>query len=340
MQRARSVSPASTGFFRTAQVEGRWWLVDPDGHPFFSNGVNHVVAEGTVDRNGHAAYHEAITRLCRFVIPEGQSVLEIGCATGDLLAAVKPSRGVGIDLSPTAVTRARARHPQLAFYVGDAETLDVKELAGQTFDYVILSDVVGFLHDVWAALRAIRRVCNPRTRIFITYYNFVWEPILALAEHAGLKAPAQAQNWLGMQDLRNLLALAHLEIIREGTAQLLPVEVPALAPLANRYLAQAPGLRHLALTQFFVCKVASGGGPIPHREYSCSVIVPCKNERGNIDDIVARTPDMGRGTEIIFVDGSSTDGTVEAIEEHLGRRSRSLRLPRSRSSSTRPMTQM
>jgi hypothetical protein len=115
---------------------------------------------------------------------------------------------------------------------------------------------------VWAALRAVRRVCNPRTRIFISYYNFVWEPLLTLAEQVGLKAPAQAQNWLGMQDLRNLLALAHLEIIREGTAQLLPVEVPALAPLANRYLAQAPGLRHLALTQFFVCKVASGGGPI------------------------------------------------------------------------------
>lgn len=274
-----------------------------------------------------AAYHEAITRLCRFVIPEGQSVLEIGCATGDLLAAVKPSRGVGIDLAPTAIARARARHPQLSFYIGDAETLDVKELAGQTFDYVILSDVVGFLNDVWAALRAVRRVCNPRTRIFISYYNFVWEPLLTLAEQVGLKAPAQAQNWLGMQDLRNLLALAHLEIIREGTAQLLPVEVPALAPLANRYLAQAPGLRHLALTQFFVCKVASGGGPIPHREYSCSVIVPCKNERGNIDDIVARTPDMGRGTEIIFVDGNSTDGTVEAIEEHLLRRSRpSMRL--------------
>lgn len=269
-----------------------------------------------------AAYHEAITRLCRFVIPEGQSVLEIGCATGDLLAAVRPSRGVGIDLSPTAIARARARHPQLAFHVGDAETLDVKELTGQTFDYVILSDVVGFLHDVWAALRAIRGVCNPRTRIFISYHNFVWEPLLALAERAGLKAPAQAQNWLGMQDLRNLLALAHLEIIREGTAQLVPTEVPGLAPLANRYLAQAPGLRHLALTQFFVCKVASGGGPIPHREYSCSVIVPCKNERGNIDDIVARTPDMGRGTEIIFVDGSSTDGTVEAIEEHLARRTR------------------
>ena len=141
-----------------------------------------------------AAYHAAITRLCRFVIPDGQSVLEIGCATGDLLAAVRPARGVGIDLAPGAIARARARHPHLSFYVGDAETLDVKELHGQTFDYVILSDVVGFLNDVWAALRALRKVCNPRTRIFITYYNFVWEPLLALTEQTNLKTPTQTQN--------------------------------------------------------------------------------------------------------------------------------------------------
>lgn len=51
----------ATGAFRTAQVDGRWWLVTPDGHPFFSNGVNHVTPEGTRDRNGHAAYLDAIT---------------------------------------------------------------------------------------------------------------------------------------------------------------------------------------------------------------------------------------------------------------------------------------
>jgi glycosyltransferase involved in cell wall biosynthesis len=90
-----------------------------------------------------------------------------------------------------------------------------------------------------------------------------------------------------------------------------------LAPLVNRYLAKLPGLRHLALTQFLVCRLAGGGGPLREREYSCSVIVPCKNERGNIDDIVARTPSMGKGTELIFVDGNSTDGTVEAIQRHI-----------------------
>src|SRR5207237_5171658 len=91
---------------------------------------------------------------------------------------------------------------------------------------------------------------------------------------------------------------------------------------ANRYLAQLPGLRHFALTQYFVCKLAGGGRPIPAREYSCSVIVPCKNERGNVDDIVARAPEMGKGTEIIFVDGNSSDGTAEAIEQHIRRRTR------------------
>ncbi|HEY1587418.1 MAG TPA: glycosyltransferase family 2 protein, partial [Polyangia bacterium] len=131
------------------------------------------------------------------------------------------------------------------------------------------------------------------------------------------KMPIQQQNWLGMGDLQNLLELNHFEVIRSGTAQLLPIDIPVAASVANRYFAQLPGLRHLALTQYFVCKLAAGGGPLPTRDYSCTVVVPCKNERGNVDDIVARTPDMGKGTELIFVDGNSNDGTVEAIEKHI-----------------------
>jgi SAM-dependent methyltransferase len=268
-------------------------------------------------RARNSAYYAAIERLVRFVVPEGASVLEIGCGTGDLVAATKPAQGLGVDLSPRMIEIARREHPQLDFLVADAETLDAPELRGRTFDYVILSDVVGALSDVWAALRALRRVCNPSTRLIITYYNFVWEPVLRAAEKLGRKMPIRQQNWLGMQDLQNLLELNHFEVIRSGMTQLLPVGLPVIAPLVNRYLAALPGIRHLALTQYFVCKLAGGGGPIASRDYSCSVIVPCKNERGNIDEIVARTPEMGRGTEIIFVDGSSTDGTVQAIEQHL-----------------------
>jgi SAM-dependent methyltransferase len=273
-------------------------------------------------RRKNAAYHAAIERLVRFVVPEGASVLEIGCSTGDLLAALRPRNGVGIDAAARVIDLARKKHPHLEFVVADAERLDASELEGRTFDYVVLSDVVGALGDVWAAFRSLRRVCNARTRVIVTYYNFLWEPVLRLGEKLGRKMPISEQNWLGMQDLQNLLELNHFDIIRKGTAQLLPIGIPVLAPFANRYLAPLPGLRHLALTQYFVCKLAAGGGPIPSRDYSCSVIVPCKNERGNIDDIVARTPEMGKGTEIIFVDGNSTDGTVEAIEAHVQAKTR------------------
>jgi len=274
-------------------------------------------------RQKSSAYYDSIERLAKFVVPEGQSVLEIGCSTGDLLAALKPApgQGVGIDLSPRTVEIARQRHPNLDFLIDDAEELSNPALAGRTFDYVVVSDVVGMLSDVWSAFRALRRVCHSRTRILITYYNFVWEPILQLGEKLGMKMPIDQQNWLGMQDLENLMRLNHLEVIRRGTAQLAPVAAP-LAPTVNRYLAQLPGLRHLALTQYFVCRLAHGGGPIPERDYSVSVVVPCKNELGNVDDIVARTPEMGRGTELIFVDGNSNDGTQAAIERHLAQKSR------------------
>ncbi len=263
------------------------------------------------------AYYRNIERLVRFAVPEGASVLEIGCGLGDLLASVKPADGLGVDLSPQMVELARRRHPELRFAVTDAETLDAPELAGRTFDYVILSDTVGALGDVWAAFRALRRVCHAGTRVVLTSYNFLWEGALGAAQKLGLKMPVPLQNWLGMDDLVNLLELNHFEVIRKGSAQLLPVDVPLVSRFVNRYLARLPGLRHLALTQFLVCRLAAGGEPIAKRDYSCSVVVPCKNEQGNIDEIVARTPEMGKGTEIIFVDGNSTDGTVEAIQKHL-----------------------
>lgn len=272
-------------------------------------------------RARNRAYYRAIERLVRFVVPKGANVIEVGCGTGDLLAALEPQVGVGIDLSPRMIELARKKHPRLELLVDDVERLEAPELSGRTFDYVVLSDVVGGLHDVWAAFRAIRRLCHPRTRVIVTYYNFVWEPLLRLGERLGLKMPIPQQNWLGMNDLSNLLYLNHYDVIRSGTAQLVPVDVPPGLPFVsgavNRYLANAPGLRHLALTQFFVCRLANGGGPIPTREHASSVIVPCKNERGNVDDIIARTPELGRSTEIIFVDGNSTDGTVDAIERHL-----------------------
>jgi SAM-dependent methyltransferase len=251
-------------------------------------------------------------RIARFFIPEGASVLEIGCSTGDLLAALKPRRGVGVDLSERSLEIARRKYPELEFRLDDAEDLELDE----TFDFVVLSDVVGHLDDIWAAFRSLRRVMGPDSRLLVTYFNPLWEPVFSLAALIGQKMPVPAQNWLGREDLVHLLELAELEVVQQGSAMLAPKKLPVVSELANRLLARAPGLSALSLIRYFVAR-PTWQHAAPPRRLSCSVVVPCRNERGNIADIFARTPDLGAGTELIFVDGSSTDGTVEEIERLL-----------------------
>jgi SAM-dependent methyltransferase len=267
-------------------------------------------------RRKNAAYYDSIERIIRFAVDTGARVLEIGCSTGDLLAALEPALGVGVDISERSLEHARKKYPHLEFIACDAETLDAPELAGREFDFVILSDVIGLLYDVWAAFRALWRVITPRTRVIVTCYNFVWEPIMWVGERVGLKMPIAQQNWLGMQDVENLLHLNHFDVIRRGTAQPVPINVPLLAPLANRWLATLPGVEWFGLTQLLVCRPRAGGIP-KLRDHSVTVVVPTRNEVGNIDDIIARTPQMGPRTELLFVDGNSDDGTVAAIEQHI-----------------------
>src|SRR5437899_9777730 len=138
-----------------------------------------------------AYYHHDQQRYYRFLVPEGLRILEVGCGLGDLLAALKPARGLGIDLSEMMVKEASRRHPSLEFRCADVESLDLDE----TFDVIILADVVGHLLDVEAALERLRRCCTPKTRLIVSYYNFLWQPILGLAERVGLKMPQQYQNW-------------------------------------------------------------------------------------------------------------------------------------------------
>jgi SAM-dependent methyltransferase len=262
-------------------------------------------------RSGY--YYRDVERFLRFAIPPGARVLDVGCGTGELLAALQPSRGLGIDLSPEMIRIARQNHPadrfsKLEFQVGDAEQLVIEE----KFDYVVLSNVIGELTDVWDAFRQLRKVCHPGTRVVVVYFNALWEPVLRWGERLGLKMPQPEQNWLSLAEVSNLLALNGLETVTLGARLLLPKGIPILAPFLNRFLARLPGFRHLCLTTHVVARPLPDGPP---EARSVTVVVPCRNERGNVRAAVERTPEMGSHTEIIFVDGNSNDGTVEAIEE-------------------------
>lgn len=252
-------------------------------------------------------YHADHVRYLRHLVGTGKRVLELGSGNGGLLAALEPSHGVGVDISEALVAQARAEHPQLEFVVGDAGSV---ELEGEApFDYVILSDLVGYLDDVQSCFEHLRRWCGPDTRIVVTYYNLLWEPVLKLGERVGFKMPTPTQSWLGPDDVANLLVLADYEVVKIERRLLFPVYVPLLSWLLN-HIGSLPGINRACLTHYVVARPR----PVPvAAPLSTTVVIPCRNERGNIESAISRLPAFGGEQEIIFVDGHSSDGTVEEI---------------------------
>lgn len=257
---------------------------------------------------GRHYYSEEICRLVGGLVTTGSRVLEVGCGLGDLLASLPVDDAVGIDISPRMIEHAKRRHPRLRWLVADAERGPLPE---GPFDVIILSDVVGHLGDIQCALERLHGLLSAGGRLVVTYYNFVWEPLLKLAERIGLKISWPEQNWLSMTDIDNLLHLADFEVFRRGTELLLPLRVPVLAAFANRVAAKLPGMRQGALVQYFVARKVHPR--LPEKAPTVSVICPCWNERGNIAAAIERTPPMGSATELVFVDGGSTDGTRDEI---------------------------
>jgi len=260
-----------------------------------------------------AAYHRRLERIYGLLIAPGQRVLEVGCGTGDLLAAVKPEVGVGVDFSAEMVRRAAERHPGLRFIEMDAHRISQ---LGERFDVIVLSEIVNDLWDVQKVLEEVRTLCTPRTRVILNFYSRLWELPLRLAQRMALMRPTLELNWLTIADLRNFLGLAGLEVIRDWPEVLLPLPIPLLSPLCNRFLVRLWPFRLFHLSRFVLAR------PAPERdrrgpEPLVSVIVPARNEAGNIRNIFERTPEMGAGTELVFVEGHSKDDTLATIEREI-----------------------
>ena len=262
---------------------------------------------GRVDywRSRNPGYHQTIASLASFYVPRGARVLEVGCGTGDLLASLEPSDGVGVDLSGAMVEHAARRHPRLEFHHVAAERL---ELPGREFDYIILSDLVGYLFDIRAALERLRAVSHPGTRIVINWYSRVWQPVVHLLEALGLKYPLPLLNWTTVGDIENLLRLAGFETVRSRGHVLLPLRLGPVSRWANRFLAHLPVARWFVWTNWVVARPIPRATPRPPR---VTVVCPCRNEKGNIEQVVRRLPALGSHTELIFVEGHSKDETLE-----------------------------
>ncbi len=260
----------------------------------------------------NSAYYEDDRRYMRFLIPEGQRLVELGCGTGQLLDALKPSEAVGVDLSPGMVEQGREAYPDFEFVVGDVEDRATLESLDGPFDTVIISDTVGWMEDISSTFEAMHELCDADTRVVIAYYSKLWEPLLKLGSAFGLRMPqGQRHNWLSTSDLENLLDMADYDVIKREWRQLVPRHLFGLGRLINRYIAPLPFIRRLCLRYYLVARSRRAQKAEPT---TVTVVVPARNEKGNVEPLVQRLPVFGTKQEILFVEGNSHDGTAEEVE--------------------------
>ncbi len=259
-------------------------------------------------------YQHRLAEVYGLLIPPGMRVLEIGCGRGDLLAALKPSTGVGVDFSPEMIQRARERHPDLEFVEADAHRFDL----GIQFDYIVCSDLINDTWDVQEIFANLARHAHPSTRLVLNCYNRLWELPRRFAAAFGMVKPMLTQNWLTAADIQNLLYLAGFETIRVSPEILWPFRTPLVDSAVNKFLPKLWPFRLFSLTNFLVARPAPQLPRTP--QPIVSVIVAARNEEGNISHIFDRVPQMGAGTELIFVEGNSSDDTYGAIEREIQRR--------------------
>ncbi len=258
-------------------------------------------------------YHTKLLhkRLASMVEP-GARVLEIGCGQGELLASLNPSVGVGVDIDAHAIRAAAQRHPTMRFKKLCGE--DIGSLS-DTFDYVIISNVMDDVYDIHALLEAVRGVCHDRTRVILVHEGVFWRTARRIAVSLWPAKKDSVRNLVPLDEVRRLADLAGLETIRSFGLALLPVYVPLLSTIANRFIAHLP-LVHRASSQHILVT-----RPVPDEAHpatavkSVSIVVPARNEAGHIKEIVQRLPIMAPHQELIFVEGGSTDNTWDVIQE-------------------------
>ncbi len=254
-------------------------------------------------------YHCLIENVYLSSIPAKSAIIDFGGGTGKLLAKLNPSRACAIDFSPNMISVAKRRlGNNVKFVCSDFVSFTPQE----KYDYAVISNTLEYVSDIDSLLSKAYDSLNEDGKIIVTSVNPVWRLILRIGNKLHIKTPDIEKNFLTNKDVVNFLEVVGFEVITEGLTGAVPIYIPFISPFLNFLIRELPLLRQLGSIQYVIAKKRR----LP-REYSCSVIVPCYNEAGNIKTIIQKIPKMGKDTELIFVDDGSQDSTANQVDSSL-----------------------
>ncbi len=254
-------------------------------------------------------YHKSILKYYKTIIPKNSSILELGCSTGELIGNLSPSDGVGVDISDEMVKIAKEKYPTIKFLSEDIEDFFINK----KFEYILISGTLGSVDNIQELFQKISDFATPDTRIIINFYNPLWNPIIRFGEKFGLKMPEIIKNWLSIDDIQNFLYISGYQVISKKFLLLFPKYIPVISLIFNNLIGKLPIMKRFSLSNIVVARL--NVQPENPELLKSSIVITCRDEEGNIEDLVKRIPEMGKNTEIIFVEGHSKDNTVGKITE-------------------------
>lgn len=262
-------------------------------------------------RRRNRFFHSQVNRLIRAQIRPHCSILDLGCGDGELIGSIESSIrvAVGVDVDEQAVADARERGIHGDFVAAAVEELEVAPLENP--DYVIMSMLLDQVYDIDTILSRVHQWSGPQTRVIVVSYNRLWRPLLRLAEILRLKAANPNESYVPRVEVENMLETCNFEVTKTLDGVLVPVYIPLMSRLFNRWIAPLPLFRHLCLVHVTVARPL---GKLKSNPQSVSIVIAARNEAGHIQELVARIPEFGSSQEIIFVEGGSSDDTWSAIE--------------------------
>ncbi len=255
-------------------------------------------------------YHLEYQHSIRNIIPIDASVLEFSCRGGELLKSLPNKSKVGVEFDDGLVKYANKKLSKVPILLFNKP---LKLPAIKRFDYIIFSHTSSDIDDLQGLIKQIKRFCDEDTRVVVSYFNFFWRPLHSLIEKVGLKHPSfKEPNWLTEGDVDNFFYLEDFEKIKSIKKVLIPYKIPLISDLVNRYIAPFPLINYLCFNNYSIYRLKP-----KIKDYSVSVVIPARNEAGNMPGVIKKIPNMSRFTEVIFVEGHSKDKTYEAIQEEI-----------------------
>lgn len=199
-------------------------------------------------------------------------------------------------------------------FANKASNTSAEFLFSKQPDYILINGYLHYEQDIQKLLEKLHAQSTNDTRIIASYYSMLWKPLLKFITYIGARKKESEENWLTHGDVRNLFELSGFEVIKIESKILVPIYIPILSYLANKYLANIYPFSLFCLFNMVIArplKIASSIDTSP----SVSIVIPARNESGNIEAAIKRVPQMGKQDELIFIEGNSSDDTWDVIKK-------------------------